>query len=64
MTFQQQETTEIKNRIRAAWGDVSQIQAGTDIEKLLAQTPSPTVPRSNNSDEMLRIWNMGTHQRA
>ena len=24
-------------------GDVSQIQAGADIEKLLAQTPSPTV---------------------
>ena len=45
-------------------GHVSQVQAGTDIEKLLAQTPSPTVRRSNNSDDMLRIWNMGTHQRA
>ena len=45
-------------------GDVSQIQAGADIEKRHAQTSSPAVRRSNNSDDMLRIWNMGTHQRA
>ena len=37
ISFQQQETTEIKNRIRTALGDVSQIQAGVDIKKLLAQ---------------------------
>ena len=41
-------------------GDVSQVQTGADIEKLHAQTPSPTVRRSNNSDDMLRIGNMGT----
>ena len=34
------------------------------MEKLPAQTSSPAVRRSNNSDEMLRIWNMGTSQRA
>ena len=45
-------------------GDVSQIQAGADFKKLFAQTPSPTVRRSNNSDDMLRIGNMGTHKRA
>ena len=45
-------------------GDVSQVQAGTAFEKLLAQTPSPTVRRSNNSDDMLCIENMGTHQKA
>ena len=45
-------------------GHVSQIQAGSNFEKLLAQTPSPTVRRSNDSDEKLRIWNMGTHQRT
>ena len=44
--------------------DVSQIQKGADFKKLLAQTPSPTVRRSNNSDDMLHIGNMGTHQRA
>ena len=61
ITFRQQETTESKNRIRAAW---AQVQTRTDIEKLQAQTSSPAVRRSNNSDDMLRIWNMGTHQRA
>ena len=59
ITFRQQETNEIKNRIRAALGDVSQVQAGADIEKLHAQTSSPAVRRSNNSDDMLRIWEHG-----
>ena len=44
--------------------DVSQIQGGADFKKLLAQTPSPTVRRSNNYDDMLHIGNMDTHQRA
>ena len=35
ITFQQQETTDIKNRIRAAWATFHKFQAGTDIEKLL-----------------------------
>ena len=64
ITFQQQEAIEIKNRIRTAWATFSQIQAGADIEELFAKTPSPTVRRSNNSDDMLRVGNMGTHQRA
>ena len=41
-----------------------QVQTGIDIEKLHAQTSSPTVRRSSNSDDVLRIWNVGTHQRA
>ena len=40
-------------------GDVSQIQAGADIEKRHVQTSSPAVRRSNNSDDMLRIWKHG-----
>ena len=43
ITFLQQETTEIKNRIRAAWATFQQVQTGTDIEKLHAQTSSPAV---------------------
>ena len=64
ITFQHQETTEIKNRIRTAWATFHKYKQEADIEKLLAQTPSPTVRRSNNSDDMLRIGNMGTQQRA
>ena len=64
ITFQQQETTKIKNRIRTAWATFHKYTQKLTSKKLLAQTPSPTVRRSNNSDDMLRIGNMGTHQRA
>ena len=47
---------------QSSLSDISQIQAGTDIEKLLAQTPSPTDRRSNNSDDMLCIGNMCTKE--
>ena len=43
-------------------GDSSQLQAGADIEKLHARTSTPAVQRSDNSDDMLRIGNMDTHQ--
>ena len=45
-------------------GDFPQVQAGAVIEKLHVQTSSPAVRRSDDSDDMLRIWNMGTHKRA
>ena len=63
ITFLQQETTEIRNRI-SCLGDVSQVQTGTDIEKQPAQTSIPAIRRNDNSDDMLRIKNMDTHQRA
>ena len=62
-TFQHQETTEIKNRIRTAWATFHKYRQ-EDFKKLLGSTQSPTVRRSDNSDDMLRIWNMGTHKRA
>ena len=64
ITFQQQETTEIKKRIRTAWATFHKYRQDLTLKEILAQTPSPTVRRSNNSDDMLRIGNMGTHQRA
>ena len=45
-------------------GDVSQVQAGTDIEQLLAQTSTPAIRRSDNSDDVPRIRNMDTQKRA
>ena len=39
-------------------GDASQVQTGTDIEKLPAQTSTPAIRHSDNSDDMLRIRNM------
>ena len=64
ITFQHQETTEIKNRIRTAWATFHKYRQELTSKKLLAQAPFPTVRRSRNSDDMLRIGNMGTHQRA
>ena len=45
-------------------GDISQVQAGTDIKKLHDQTSTQAIRRSDNSDYMLRIGKMDTHQRA
>ena len=45
-------------------GDVSQVQTGTDIGILPAQSSTPAIRRSDNSDDMLRIRNMDTHKRA
>ena len=45
-------------------GDVPQVQAGADIEKLPAQTSTPAVRRSGNPDDGLHIRNMDTHKRA
>ena len=45
-------------------GDISQIQAGADIEKLPAQTSTPAIQHSDNSDDMLRVGNMDTRKRA
>ena len=41
--------------IEGCLGDIPQVQAGADIEKLHAQTSSRAVRRSDNSDDMLRI---------
>ena len=61
ISLYQQETTEIKSRIRAAW---PQIQTRVDIEKLHAQTPSSATRRHSISDCLLRSGNMGTQQRT
>ena len=49
---------------QGSFGDSSQVQAGADIEKLHAQTSSPAVRRSDISGDMVRIRNMGTHQKT
>ena len=45
-------------------GDASQVQTRTDVEKLPAQTSTPAIRRSDNSDDMLCIRNMDPHKRA
>ena len=60
ISFYQQETTEIKSRIRAAWATFHQIQTRVDTEKLHAQTPSTAIRRRSISNCMRRSEHMGT----
>ena len=63
ITFQQQETTEIKNRIRAAWATFHKYRQELTSKNYMLKH-CLRLRRSSNSDDMLRIWNMGNHQRA
>ena len=58
ITFEEQETEEIKNRLKAAWAAFHQISSTVDIEKLppLPQTPSVRYGHHANID--LRKWNV------
>ena len=58
ITFQQQETTEIRNRIRAAWATFHKYRRELTSKKLPAQTSTRATRRSDNSDDALRIGNM------
>ena len=58
ISFHHQTTTEIKNRIRAAWATFR------NIEKLHARSSSTAVRRRNISDYLLRSRNMDTQQRT
>ena len=63
ITFQQQETTKIRNRIRA-WATFHKYRQELTSRKLHAQTSTPAVRRRGNPDDELCIWNMDTHKRA
>ena len=56
-SFYQQETKEIKSRIRAAWATVHKYRQELTSKKLHAQT-------SSFSDYLIRRGNMGSEQRT
>ena len=58
ITFLQQETTEIKNRIRAAWATFDKYRQELTSKNCMLKH------RLRLFDAVLRIWNMGTHQRT
>ena len=49
ITFEQQETAEIKNRIRAAWASFHQVQTGVNIEDISATTQASLVQHGHQS---------------
>ena len=64
ISFHQQETLEIKSRIRAAWTTFHKYRRRIDVKETHAQTPSSTLRRHSFSDSMLRSRNMGSEQRT
>ena len=64
ISFHQQETLEIKSRIRAAWATFHKCRQELNIKEIHAQTPSPTLRRHSLSDSLLRSRYMDTEPRT
>ena len=62
ISFHQQETLEIKSRIRAAWATFHKYRQELTLKKIHAQTSSTTFRRHSLSDCMLRSRNLDTEQ--
>ena len=61
ITFQQQETTEIRNRIRAAWATFHKYRQELTSKNYLLKHRLRLFDAGINSDDMLRIRNVDTH---
>ena len=58
ISFHQQETIEIKSRIRAAWATFHKYRQETDIKKILVEISFAPLRRHSFSDSLLRSRNM------
>ena len=61
-TFQQQETANIKNRIRAARASL-QIQPRADIKIVLPTTQTPLIQHGDHADAEVRLWHLDVIKR-
>ena len=64
ISFYQQETIEIKSRIRAAWATFHKNREELTSKKNQAQTSSTALRRHSFSDYLLRSGKMGSEQRT
>ena len=64
ISFHQQETLEIKSRIRAAWATFHKYRQELTSKKILAQLSIAPFRRHSFSDSLLRSRNMDTEQRT
>ena len=64
ISFYQQETIEIKSRIRAAWATFHKYRQELTSKKLHAQTSSTALRRQSFSGYLLRRGNMDSEQRS
>ena len=58
VTFQQQETTEIKKRIRAAWATFYKYKQELTSKTLRPSTPASLFRHGDHSNDELRLRNM------
>ena len=63
-TFQQQETTEIRNRIRAAWATFHKYRQELTSRTCMLKHPLWAFRRSGIPDDELRLWCLDTHKSA
>ena len=64
ISFHQQETLEIKSRIRAAWATFHKYRQELTSKKILAQSSIAPFRCHSFSDSLLRSRNMDTEQRT
>ena len=60
ITFQQQETTEIKKSNQGRLGVVLQIPARVDIKIIPPTTQTSLIQHGDHTDDELRFWHMGS----
>ena len=59
ISFEQQDTTEIKNRIRAAWASFARCRQGVDIKIVSSSTPTTFFQLGHHTDDDVRFRHMG-----
>ena len=64
ITFEEQETEEVKNRLKSSVGSVPQISSRIDIERLPPLPQTSHFQHGSNTDDDLRQWNVDINTKA
>ena len=63
-TFHQQETAEIKNRIRAAWASLYRYKQELSIKIVPFAAQTPPIQHGDHADAELCLWHLDTIKRT
>ena len=64
ITFEQQETTEMKSRVRAHWASIYQVQTPVHIEIIAPWSQTSIIQHGHYTNADVRLWNMDTLTRT
>ena len=64
ITFEEQETVEIKNRLKNSMGSVPQVQTGTYLKIISPMPKTALVQHGNHANADVCEWNMDTIERT